>query len=239
MRSRSFTVGKETQIAITGLALVSAASISVEASEVSTSVTIASEYVYRGLAMSGNDPAVSAGVDYQHDSGFFGGVWATTMNLDSPAGYRGLEADAYLGYHFSTPEPLNVSALVMRYSYPDGDGPADYDFTEYLLSATLFSQYSLQVAYADDVYGLGVPGRLAELRADWPVGDYWVFGVGMGRNDLRVPGWNSYLYWDAGFSTRWSRVTADLRWHDNEEIDGIFARWSAGSRFVASLTYAF
>ncbi len=224
---------------LSGLTLLWVTTINTQAAEVSASVTLASEYVYRGQAMSGNDPAVSAGVDYQHDSGFFGGAWATTINLDSPVGSRGLEADIYLGYHFSVPQPLELSALVMHYSYPDSAGQADYDFTEYMLSATLYSQYSLQVAYADDVYGLGIPGRLVEMRADWPLGDYWVLGIGAGRNDIRVPGWDSYLYWDAGVSSRWSRVTADLRWYDNEEIDGIFARWSAGSRIVASLSVGF
>ena len=48
-----------------------------------------------------------------------------------------------------------------------------------------------------------------------------------------------YTYWDLGLSTRWTRLTFDLRWHDNEAIQGTFRNWSAGSRFVASVSYGF
>jgi len=61
----------------------------------------------------------------------------------------------------------------------------------------------------------------------------------VGYNDIEETGTTSYWYWDVGASARYSRLTVDLRWYDNEEIRGTLWRLSAGSRLVASLTVAF
>ena len=58
-------------------------------------------------------------------------------------------------------------------------------------------------------------------------------------NDPTVRDTPSYMHYDVGLSTRYSRLTIDMRWYDNEEITGVFQRWSAGSRLVASVSVAF
>lgn len=209
------------------------------AGELSGAATLASEYIYRGQAVSNHEPAVSFGVDYAHDSGFFGGVWASTIELDSPFGSRDTELDYYVGYLFEPAGPLTLSLSVMRYTYPGHEGVLDYEYTEGALAATLFERYSLEFAYTDDIYGLGKPARHWALRGEWPAGSYWVASAGIGLADLSAINTDRYAYWDIGLSTRWRRVTADLRWHDNEDIEGIFSIWSAGSRLVASLSYGF
>jgi uncharacterized protein (TIGR02001 family) len=210
-----------------------------EASGLSGVATIASEYIYRGQAVSAHHPALSLGLDYEHDSGVFGGLWASTIDLESPAGTRDIELDYYLGYYFEPGESLSLSALVLRYTYPGQPGPIDYEHTELQLSATFLDRYTLEFAYSDDMYGLGEPGRHFELRGQWPVATYWVLGAGVGLNDPNVLNTPSYLHWDAGVSARYSRLTMDLRWYDNEDIVGAFQRWSAGSRLVLSLSVAY
>lgn len=208
-------------------------------SELSGIASLSSEYIYRGQAISGHDPAVSIGVNYEHDSGLFAGIWASTIDLESPFGKRDAEVDYYLGYHFPETGPVEFSARVMHYSYPGHTGRLDYEQTEWMLSAAFLEHYTLDFAYTHDVYGLGEPGRYWELRGEWPAATYWVFNAGIGVNDLTVLDTPSYLHWDAGLSTRYSRLTVDLRWYDNEDIAGPFRIWSAGSRFVVSLSTAF
>lgn len=209
------------------------------AAEFSGAVTLASEYVYRGQAVSDHDPAVSIGLDYEHDSGFFGGVWASTIDLESPFGSRDTELDYYVGYHFEPRGPVALSLSVIRYTYPGHEGSLDYEHTEGAVSATLFDRYSVEFAYTDDLYGLGEPARHWTLRGEWPAATYWIASAGLGQADLTAIGTDRYAYWDLGLSTRWSSVTFDLRWHGNEDIEGTLGNWSAGSRFVASLSYGF
>lgn len=209
------------------------------AGELSGAVTLASEYVYRGQALSDHDPAVSIGLDYAHDSGLFGGVWASTIELDSPFGTRDTELDYYLGYYFEPGGPVTLSLSVIRYTYPGHDGFLDYEHTEGALAATLFERYSVEFAYTDDLYGIGEPARYWALRGEWPAASYWIASAGVGLVDLSAINTDRYAYWDIGLSTRWTSVTFDVRWHGNETIEGTLGNWSAGSRIVASLSYGF
>ena len=223
---------------ITGVVLVTLP-LFAGAGELSGAVTVASEYIYRGQALSNHKPAVSVGVDYAHDSGFYGGIWASTIDLESPFGSRDTEVDYYVGYHFEPDGPLSLSVSVMRYTYPGHEGLLDYEHTEGALAATLFERYSLEFAYTDDLYGVGEPARYWALRGEWPAGSYVVASAGIGLADLSALNTDRYTYWDVGLSTRWTRLTVDLRWHDNEAIEGALRNWSAGSRLVASVSYGF
>lgn len=223
---------------ITGV-VVATLPLTAGASGLSGAVTLASEYIYRGQAVSNHEPAVSLGVDYAHDSGFFIGAWASTIELDSPFSSRDTELDYYAGYRFEPAGPVALSLSVIRYTYPGHEGLIDYEHTEGALAATLFERYSLEFAYTDDVYGLGEPARYWALRGEWPAGSYWLASAGIGLADLSLFNTDRYTYWDLGVSARWTHVTFDLRWHDNEPIKGAFSNWSAGSRFVASVSYGF
>ena len=209
------------------------------AAEFSGSAALTSEYIFRGQAISDGNPAVQVGIDYAHDSGVFGGAWASTIDLESPSGQRDVQLNYYAGYHFASDSRVAASLTLMRYTYPGQTGPVDYDYTEALLAAYLDDRYSLEIGYADSVYGLDYRGRHIELRADWPLRNAWVVGGGIGFYDIAVVDSDGYLYWDAGITGRYSRFTMDLRWYDNETPDNFFSRWSAGSQLVATVSVAF
>jgi len=203
------------------------------------SVTLTSEYIYRGQARSDGNPAVQLGLDYEHGSGWFAGVWSSTIDMQSPYGRRDVELDYYAGYHHAFEAPLTLAASLIRYTYPGQTGSFDYDHNQWLVTATFDDRFSLEAGYSDDIYGWGRIGRHWEARLEQPFSNAWVLGAGLGRNDLDDIGVEDYLYWDVGASSRFSRVTVDLRWYDNEPIRGILDWLSAGSQVVLSLTAAF
>ena len=210
-----------------------------QGSELSGSVTLASEYIYRGQALSGGNPAIQAGIDYEHDSGFFVGAWTSTVDLPNPTGRRDAELDYYAGYHYSPESPLSVSLSLLRYTYPGQTGVFDYNYTEALIGLTWDDRYSIEVGYTNSLYGFDAVGRHAELRGDLPLRNAWVVSAGLGYNNIADVGTSSYWYWDLGTSARFSRLTVDLRWYDNETPEGFLGRLSAGSSLVASLSVAF
>jgi hypothetical protein len=164
--------------------------------EVSGHVALTSEYIYRGLSWSDGNPALQAGVDYEHDSGFFGGLWATTVDLSNPTGRRDLEFFYYLGYHYAYDSPLGVSASHVQYTNPDDS-------------------------------------------SDWAMPNAWIVSAGLGYQDSGTLADNNHLYWDVGASARFSRVTVDLRWYDNQDPEGFLGRLSAGSNIVGTVSLAF
>ena len=208
-------------------------------SEVSGAVTLATEYVYRGQALSGHNPAIQAGIDYQHDSGFFLGAWASTVDLPNPTGRRDGELDFYAGYQFLSDARWSATLALTRYTYPGQTGPIDYDYTEALAVLTYDTRYSIEFGYTNDLYGFGVPGRHAELRADWPLRNAVIVSAGLGYNDTGEISKSGYGYWDLGASARVSRLSMDLRWYNNNAAGGYLRSMSAGSRTVLSLSLAF
>jgi len=210
-----------------------------QGSELSGNVTLTTEYIYRGQALSDGNPAIQAGIDYDHDSGFFAGAWASTVDLPNPTGRRDAELDYYAGYHYAPESPLSTSVSLVRYTYPGQTGAIDYNYTEALVVVAWDDRYSIELGYTNSLYGFDAMGRHAELRGDWPLRNGWVVGAGLGYNDIADVGTSSYSYWDLGVSARFSRLTVDLRWYDNETPEGFLGRLSAGSNFVASLSVTF
>ncbi|HMV17342.1 MAG TPA: TorF family putative porin, partial [Zoogloea sp.] len=42
-----------------------------------SNVTLASEYIYRGIGQTNRKPAIQGGFDYAHSSGLYVGTWAS------------------------------------------------------------------------------------------------------------------------------------------------------------------
>ncbi len=209
------------------------------ASEFSGIATLTTEYIYRGLEMSDGDPALQLGLDYEHDTGLFVGIWASTIDIRSDMGERDTELDYYGGFHYSAESPFTATVTVLRYSYPGQTGMHNYDYNEVLVGATWRERYSIELGYTSNLYGLDRIARHWELRSEWPVANAWVIGAALGGNDMSDAGVSHYLHWDIGASARFSRLTFDLRWYDNEQPDGFAARSSADSQLVLSISAAF
>jgi len=209
------------------------------ASEFSGVATLTSEYIYRGLKMSDGDPAIQLGLDYEHDTGLFVGIWASTIDIRSAMGERDTELDYYGGYHYAAESPFTATVTVLRYSYPGQTGTHSYDYNEVLVGATWRERYSIELGYTSNLYGLDRIARHWELRFEWPVANAWVIGAALGGNDMSDAGVSHYLHWDIGASARFSRLTFDLRWYDNEQPDGFAALSSADSQLVLSISAAF
>lgn len=207
--------------------------------EISGRITLASEYIYRGKALSDGNPVLQAGIDYGHRSGLFLGAWASTVDLQSPSGRRDAELDYYVGWNFSGESRISGALSLTRYTYPGQTTSFDYDYNELLATASWDGRYSLEFGYAHDVYGSVVDSQHVELRIDWPLRNAWVISGGLGMNDLSNLGSSRYAYGDLGISARFARLTVDLRWYDNERPAGFRGRASAGSRLVGAVSIGF
>ncbi len=67
--------------------------------QVTGTVTAVSDYDFRGVSLSGTDPALQGSVDWANESGFYAGLWASS-SLDFGPGYgRGLGNRSVLRHH--------------------------------------------------------------------------------------------------------------------------------------------
>src|SRR5262245_47947282 len=84
-------------------------------------VGLYSQYVFRGLAQTGERPAIQGGADYAHASGFYSGTWLSNVSWfsDTNAGNsNSLEWDLYGGYRKSWDNGITADVGYLRYEYP-------------------------------------------------------------------------------------------------------------------------
>ena len=62
----------------------------------SGSIALVSDYRFRGISLTDGQPALQAGVAYDHPTGLFAGLFASNVDLD-PGG-SGLGGQVYGGY---------------------------------------------------------------------------------------------------------------------------------------------
>ena len=84
------------------------------ADEIKANVGIVSDYVFRGISQTDNNPAVQGGVDY-HQSGLYAGAWAT--NVDIPGSDAKARLDVYGGYKMRLSSGWNFDAGLIAYSF--------------------------------------------------------------------------------------------------------------------------
>jgi uncharacterized protein (TIGR02001 family) len=91
-----------------------------EESPFSANVSITSNYLYRGLSQTGNKPALQGGFDYAHESGFYAGVWGSSISWLSDFGVAanaGTEFDTYAGFSGEAGD-IGYDVGFLRYNYP-------------------------------------------------------------------------------------------------------------------------
>jgi len=96
-----------------------------------SNVTLASEYIYRGIGQTNRKPAVQGGFDYAHSSGLYVGTWASNVSwLSDQAPLVGkisnsIEMDFYGGYK-NTVGDFGYDVGLLQYYYP-GNYPAGFN----------------------------------------------------------------------------------------------------------------
>ena len=63
-------------------------------------VAVVTDYVFRGISRSDNDPAAQAGLEYLHASGAYAGIWGSSVDTPKDSD---IELDVYAGYAAEIP----------------------------------------------------------------------------------------------------------------------------------------
>lgn len=97
--------------------------------EWSANVAATSNYLWRGLEQTGGDAAVSGGIDYAAESGFYAGTWVSNASWADGMTY---EMDLYAGFGGEI-SGIGYDIGYIYYGYPD-ETSGDADFSEVYLN---------------------------------------------------------------------------------------------------------
>lgn len=129
---------------------------------ISPVATLASDYVSRGLSLNWGNPALQAGIDAMHRSGWYLGAWAGQVTGRFYAG-GAFEFDLYAGHRGNLGDQLAYDAGLASYFYPGANyskafppgayPDRRYDTTEAVVGLT-YQWFNLKYAHClTDYFG--------------------------------------------------------------------------------------
>lgn len=205
----------------------------------SATVTLTTDYVYRGLSQTASDPAIQGGFDYTHRSGFFAGIWASNVDFETRLPReepRDLEIDYYVGYTRELGADWSAQATLIRYTYPGSDASFHYNYNELLVDATFRGLVTVGVGYTNDVFGSEASALTYELTGRYPVADRVDLHAGVGLFDLDDLLGEDFLFWNLGVSVFVGQFTFDLGYFDTDSTAERVFGDAAGDRVVLSVS---
>ncbi len=114
---------------------------------VTGNVGVTSNYLWRGVSQTDDAAAIQGGIDYEHESGFYLGTWASTVDFGDSTSY---ELDLYGGYSGSIGENFSYDVYYLYYAYPDSDNDIDFGEVSAGISWKWFSLSYSTVVNADN-----------------------------------------------------------------------------------------
>ncbi len=94
------------------------------------STALASQYRFRGISLSNEELAVQGSINLNHESGFYVGTWASSLDGFGELGGSNVEVDIYGGYRAPLGESgATLDVGLLYYAYPGSTG-GDFEFFE-------------------------------------------------------------------------------------------------------------
>lgn len=193
-------------------------------------VSLATDYVFRGISQTNEEPQIQTEWSWTHDSGIYAGVWSSNTDYGGPG--NSMEFDPFIGFAGTVGDSgLSYDVGYWYYYYPGAESDFDYAEIYAILTYTMANtDIAPSVWYADDYFGedfFDNESSLAyqvALTHTFPPG-FSISGA-VGEQTFDEPnglGDQDFTYWNIGVSQPWGGFTFDLRWHDTDGVQADLA----------------
>ncbi len=170
-------------------------------SEISANIGFVSDYRYRGISQTDRKAAVNGGFDYAHESGFYAGIWGSSISwLGTGAG---VEIDVYGGYAGEVGD-FTYDVGLLHYNYPGGKAPGatNPNTTEAYVSGG-WGPFSLSYSHSfTNLFGVDKSKGSHYLMAafEYELMENLTFDAHVGRQKIKGPNGGSYSDYSAGLT---------------------------------------
>jgi uncharacterized protein (TIGR02001 family) len=192
-------------------AVVLALSAAAAHADVSATLTAVSDYDFRGITQSAQQPALQGSIDITSKSGMYGGAWASNIDF---GGDENFEADFYAGFAGGETFPYDVG--IIWYTYPMSHDVHDYAEIygslgwKWLKGKVWYSNNFGGGKYGDNAFyyegnaSVPLPANFGvDLHAGYSDGDYW--------------GSDNYFDWSVGVKYALGHFNLALKWVDGSD----------------------
>lgn len=196
-------------------ALVLLATAAAAQAEVTGTVTVTSDYNWRGVTQTAQDPALQGSIDYSRDSGFYAGAWASNVDFGDCCD-ENVEVDLYTGFRGG--EDVTWDVGFVYYYYPGAEG---LDFPE-VYAGLGYKWLSGKLSYSSDFANTSEQAWYFEGNASYELpanfGLQAHLGYSTGDGIDAAYGQNSYYDWAIGVSYALKNFDLSLKYVDGSDL---------------------
>jgi len=163
IRRRAFSVA----VRYGGVALLLALAAANVSAQISGTASLVSNYRFRGITLSENNPAAQFGVAYDDAQGWYAGAFGSTVEFATPSGVE-LQAVPFVGYTWRDATGMSWEAGA-DYSFFTGSAQ-DHDYPE-LYVGVASEHVSARLYYSPHYFGQSPATLYGEVNATEPLVD--------------------------------------------------------------------
>ena len=209
----------------------------------SVTLTAATDYVFRGVSQTDEDPAFQASLDYAHESGFYAGLWASNVDFTpSDADFdddADLEVDITVGFGWSFNDSWAGDVALVHYVYPGTADGFDYDYNELLMSFIWQERLTFLAGYSNDTFNSGEDGLYLSASMDWELPWEMTLTTGVGHYDLDDVLGDSYSDWTVGLGRSFGPVDMSLTYTGTDSSGEDLYGYIADDRVTLAASISF
>ena len=141
---------------------------------------ISSNYIWRGLTFSENEPVVALSANYEHETGFYGNLFGSSLKFAEPTLYEGFskrELDLTAGYKRSIGD-WTGNIFVNRYEFIDQPKISAFEYSVHLTYKSTTLEYNL----LPDWFGYNSRSHYTRLTQGYALDEKFNLIGGVGYN---------------------------------------------------------
>ncbi len=216
---RVFQLLGSSMLLLAGVAQAQAQAQGTVGGTVSGTIAATSDYDFRGVSQTLEDPALQASLGWEGATGWYAGLWGSNVDFDSDSD---VEVDACFGYAGETDGGLIWDVGLNYYSYwPDGD---DINYPEAYVGFG-FQALEIKLWYTHDYVNLGDSALYLEgnLNFELPRGFGLALHAGHSSGDGIDEGFgDSYIDYSIGVTRAFGDFEFAVKYVDTDIDDPDF-----------------
>ena len=179
------------------------------------SLTLATDYLFRGLTQTDEKPALQGGLEYDDTSGIYAGFWGSSISWLSDTSIptapvsSNVELDFYAGYRGKFSDDLGYDVGLYTYYYP-GDYPHGFTSanTTEIYGAFSYKFASLKYSHTlTNAFGFSDTKNSGylDLSANYEFAPTWLMNAHVGRQRIDGIGAASYTDYKLGVAKNFDK----------------------------------
>jgi uncharacterized protein (TIGR02001 family) len=192
------------------------------AGDLSMTVTATSDYDFRGVTQTAQDPALQLSVDWAAENGLYVGAWGSNVDFGDCCD-ENVELDLYAGFAGGDEEGLTYDVGGVYYMYPGAD---DLDYPE-IYAGVAYGMFDAKLWYSWDFFALDEDAYYIEGNMNVPLPAEFGLALHVGYSDGTVfddfEGYESYFDYSVGITRSFGGFDFELKWVDGSDwkaLDG-------------------